>query len=276
MANGEGGIIVGGNAGASDIKIIDNIVYQADCNLMPRVNAFRPAYLIAPSYYEIRNNYFKGCKAVDYTLSLPSLTHSGNTWVGTLGNDPALVQTQFAGDSFYSYAGDTTNRVVEKWSSYDSSWGYLVFINNTGASTISWVPAGCGSGQSVELRDVMNHSGAPVQTFSCDGTPKTVNTNYSGPVLAPVGSVANQPVHTGNGFRVFTLTKTGSAGNPTPTPTPTPIPGDLNLDRIINSLDFSLLNGRWNQNYSAYDLFIDSIINTFDYAILKNNWGRTW
>ncbi len=57
---------------------------------------------------------------------------------------------------------------------------------------------------------------------------------------------------------------------------PTPVPGDLNLDHTVNSLDFSLLNGKWNQSYSAYDLNGDGFINSFDFAVLKNNWGKTW
>jgi hypothetical protein len=57
---------------------------------------------------------------------------------------------------------------------------------------------------------------------------------------------------------------------------PTPVPGDLNLDHVVNSLDFSLLNSKWNQNYPSYDLNGDGFINSFDYAVLKNNWGKTW
>lgn len=63
---------------------------------------------------------------------------------------------------------------------------------------------------------------------------------------------------------------------PSPAPTPTPLAGDLNLDHIVNTLDFSLMNSKWLQNYSAYDLYVDGIINSLDYAVLKSNWGKTW
>jgi len=59
----------------------------------------------------------------------------------------------------------------------------------------------------------------------------------------------------------------------------TPVPGDFNLDHIVNSLDYSLLNSHWFQTGSGittYDLQPDSIINSLDYAIFKNNWGKTW
>ena len=54
------------------------------------------------------------------------------------------------------------------------------------------------------------------------------------------------------------------------------IAGDLNLDHIVNSLDFSLLNSKWYQSYSAYDLFADGIINSLDYVIMSINWLKTW
>ena len=61
-----------------------------------------------------------------------------------------------------------------------------------------------------------------------------------------------------------------------PPPPPTPIPGDLNLDHIVNSLDYSILNSYWNQNYPTADINSDGLVNTLDFAILKSNWGRTW
>jgi hypothetical protein len=56
----------------------------------------------------------------------------------------------------------------------------------------------------------------------------------------------------------------------------TPISGDLNLDHVVNTLDFSLLNSKWNQNYPAYDLQPDGLINSLDFAIMSSNWGKVW
>ena len=50
----------------------------------------------------------------------------------------------------------------------------------------------------------------------------------------------------------------------------------LNLDHIVNSLDYSLMNSKWLQNFSSYDLLVDGLINTLDFAILKSNFGLTW
>ena len=51
--------------------------------------------------------------------------------------------------------------------------------------------------------------------------------------------------------------------------------GDFNADNTINSLDYSVLNSHYNQNYPIADINRDSLVNSLDYAILKNNWGKS-
>ena len=51
--------------------------------------------------------------------------------------------------------------------------------------------------------------------------------------------------------------------------------GDFNGDNIINSLDFSYMNGRWNQNDSLADINRDNSVNSLDFAYLSNNWLST-
>ncbi len=73
---------------------------------------------------------------------------------------------------------------------------------------------------------------------------------------------------------------TASGGNPpTPPPTPpsgTPVVGDINLDHIVNSLDYSILNSNWFTNNAASDLNHDGIVNSLDYSILNSHWFQTW
>jgi hypothetical protein len=68
--------------------------------------------------------------------------------------------------------------------------------------------------------------------------------------------------------------------NPTPTPTPpptnTPLVGDINLDHIVNSIDYSILNSHWFTNNSASDLNHDGIVNSLDYSMLNVNWFKSW
>jgi hypothetical protein len=56
----------------------------------------------------------------------------------------------------------------------------------------------------------------------------------------------------------------------------TPVVGDINLDHIVNSIDFSILNSHWFQNYAQADLNSDGIVNAIDFSMLNANWFRTW
>jgi chitodextrinase len=51
--------------------------------------------------------------------------------------------------------------------------------------------------------------------------------------------------------------------------------GDFNGDNLINSLDFSYMNGKWAENDSLSDLNKDSVVNSLDFAYLSNNWLRS-
>ena len=50
--------------------------------------------------------------------------------------------------------------------------------------------------------------------------------------------------------------------------------GDFNSDNIINSLDYSILNTHFNQNYPIADINKDGLVNSLDFAVLKNNYNR--
>jgi hypothetical protein len=51
--------------------------------------------------------------------------------------------------------------------------------------------------------------------------------------------------------------------------------GDLNNDNVINSLDYSIINGHWLQNFPGTDINGDRLVNSLDFAILKNNFGKS-
>ncbi|OGF89828.1 hypothetical protein A3I27_00390 [Candidatus Giovannonibacteria bacterium RIFCSPLOWO2_02_FULL_43_11b] len=54
------------------------------------------------------------------------------------------------------------------------------------------------------------------------------------------------------------------------------LPGDLNGDRIINSIDFSIMNSKWLTNDSTSDLNKDGIVNSLDFSIMNSNWLKTY
>jgi hypothetical protein len=62
----------------------------------------------------------------------------------------------------------------------------------------------------------------------------------------------------------------GAIGNPTP------LLGDLNLDHIVNSIDYSIMNSQWFTSNSQSDLNKDGIVNSLDYSIMNSNWFKTW
>lgn len=46
-------------------------------------------------------------------------------------------------------------------------------------------------------------------------------------------------------------------------------------NKSINSLDYSLMNSHFLQNFSSADINKDGLVNSLDYAILKNNYGKS-
>ena len=48
--------------------------------------------------------------------------------------------------------------------------------------------------------------------------------------------------------------------------------GDFNDDQLINSLDFSYMNSKWNLGDTLADINRDSVVNSLDFAYLSNNW----
>jgi hypothetical protein len=61
---------------------------------------------------------------------------------------------------------------------------------------------------------------------------------------------------------------------PTMTPTSTPLVGDINTDKVVNLLDYTLLSNAFGTNNTAADLNTDHTINLLDYTILSNNFGK--
>jgi hypothetical protein len=107
-----------------------------------------------------------------------------------------------------------------------------------------------------------------------------------GRAVAGIGGTTGSVIPAGayiTGNEVIGINTGGVSPSPTPTPTPTPPPptptplaGDLNVDHVINSLDWSIMNSQWFTSNSQSDLRVDGQVNSLDFAILSSNWGRTW
>lgn len=120
---------------------------------------------------------------------------------------------------------------------------------------------------------------AQTVSFTTSGLPSGATATYSPTTCSPtctttvtVNTSSTTPV--GNS----TITVTGTAGAVTKTTTFTldmNYIGDINIDGIVNSLDWSLMNFKWNTNDASVDLNNDGSVNTVDFSLLNNNWFKS-
>lgn len=66
------------------------------------------------------------------------------------------------------------------------------------------------------------------------------------------------------------------SGGVSPPPSITPVLGDINLDHIVNAIDYSILNSKWFTTDTNSDLNKDGIVNAIDYSMLNANWFKIW
>mgnify|MGYP001577010764 CR=1 FL=1 len=59
------------------------------------------------------------------------------------------------------------------------------------------------------------------------------------------------------------------------TPPPTTLAGDLNNDRTVNALDWSIMAARWFSAAAAADLNKDGVVNSIDFSLMNQNWGKS-
>ncbi|HYC79497.1 MAG TPA: hypothetical protein VEC17_00535 [Candidatus Binatia bacterium] len=153
----------------------------------------------------------------------------------------------------------------------------------TGPISVSFTTTDAGGSnlQKVSLKVAAQNSTCTTTVISgCNWTtPLTVN--------APSG-VSNWTTtlnHTlTNGSYIFGLQSYDNAGNRGFEPalmqatasSVAPLRGDINLDRIVNSIDFSFLNLDWFTAASRSDLNTDGIVNAVDFSLLNSNWFKTW
>ncbi len=51
--------------------------------------------------------------------------------------------------------------------------------------------------------------------------------------------------------------------------------GDLDNSNLVNSLDYSVLNGKWDQADPIADINQDGLVNTIDFSLLNSNWFQS-
>jgi hypothetical protein len=54
---------------------------------------------------------------------------------------------------------------------------------------------------------------------------------------------------------------------------PTLKAGDLNDDAVVNAIDWSVMNRRWNTSDEVADFNGDGVVNTLDFSFMRQNWN---
>ncbi len=65
-------------------------------------------------------------------------------------------------------------------------------------------------------------------------------------------------------------------GTPTPNPSTPPLAGDLNMDHIVNSVDWSIMNKKWFTTDTTADINKDGLVNAVDFSLMNSNWFKRW
>jgi hypothetical protein len=182
--------------------------------------------------------------------------YSKDKWYGVSGGYGGVaVRMSGIGSSrnYYALATDSFSR-----------WTIIKVINgvqtNLGNGSITWV-----DGDIQEVRVVGN----------------TITAYRNGTLL---GSATDSSLTSGNPGLYLQGNQAddweggniGTSPTPTPVPTPTPLRGDLNLDHLVNSIDWSLMNSKWFTSDANADLNHDGLVNSIDFSLLNANWFKTW
>jgi hypothetical protein len=197
-----------------------------------------------------------------------SILGSDPSWVSAPSNlslnsnSPAVDKGANLSGLGYSILNSDKNNVVRA-----SAWDIGAFEYTGGGSPTTFtITSSAGAGGSISPSGTVTVNSGASQSFSI-----VPSAQYQ--VLSVLVDGVSQGAITSYTFSNITSNHTISASFSL---IPVPVAGDLNLDHIVNTLDFSLLNSRWNTNYPAYDLVPDGIINTLDFAIMSSNWGKVW
>jgi hypothetical protein len=117
---------------------------------------------------------------------------------------------------------------------------------------------------------VTNGTTLETQTISPDASQ-----NYSVTFLATDPQVVNVRIKVSGYLSQLTTNLDTTVNSPTAIALAQLLAGDFNNDNIVNSLDYSLMNTHWLQNYATADINGDGLVNSLDYAIFKNNFNVT-
>lgn len=169
-------------------------------------------------------------------------------------------------------AATTSNTNLRAWGQKNTAAGRAhVWIQNKNHTWNNYVPAGITG--TVTIGGFQANTQLQVQWYNTySGTvqsTQTLTTNSSGNLVLSVNNLVTDIAAKIGDYATLSPTPL------TTTPTLPPITGDINGDRVVNILDYTLLSNTFGTNNSASDLNKDGTVNILDYTLLSNNFGRT-
>lgn len=216
------------------------------------------------------------------TVSGTSVTVSANAT-----DDVAVAGVQFKVDGSNIGTEDTT-------SPYSVSWDTITVSNGSHSLTAVARDTSSNTATSAAVSVTISNSGTTPTISSFTSSPTSITSGSSSTLSWTTTGATSLSIDNGVGTvtgltsksvlptttTTYTLTATNASGSVTSTATVTvsgtPLAGDLNLDHIVNSLDWSIMNSKWFTDDPIADLNKDGIVNSIDFSILNNNWFKTW
>jgi parallel beta-helix repeat protein len=272
IARGNGNAGFSNNAKGSDITIINNLSYdnQIGYNFYDYVTNVK---LYHNTSYDKRHSFqsWEGHTGFDVR---------NNNWISTSSNATVF----FAQMSGYTF--DYNNI-------YNTAGGPALGFYQGGLSSCN---PSCGSYSNSQVNDGTLAAQRGIQQHGKAVNPLFVNASGQDFHLGSASPVTGGGIYISSPAEVLidydrrtrpqnpSLGAYQYGGSVTSSPTPSSIPppsgdstlkGDLNNDRIVNSLDWSLMNSKWFTSDATADLNSDGIVNSLDFSIMNGNWLKS-
>ncbi len=174
-------------------------------------------------------------------------------------------------------AATTTTTNIRAWGQKDltnkRAHLWIANANHTWKSVVDGVNVAPLSG-TITISGFLPNTSYPVEWWNTyTGTVTNTTSQASNSNGALVLNVSN--LTTDTAVRIGNYT---NSINSSPTPsisTLNTLTGDLNSDRVVNILDYTILSNNFGTTNSVADMNNDNSVNILDYTILSNNFGRS-
>ncbi len=228
------------------------------------------------SGFTIRNNHFEDIRGKYLGIHSMDFFAWGGCGNGSISHTTGAAKNiLFDNNYFYSSVG---SGIISGYSPTQNIDNVIInnwYINGVKATSLSTAKISLGP-YVTNVRVTTDASPLPIMPALPKSSIMLTLADYQ---IDPSCGSINLPAWPDPAYQISSIFFPGGTG-PTTTSTPTPSPsgtlkGDLNNDRIVNSLDWSIMNSRWFSSDSTADLNSDGIVNSLDFSIMNGNWLKS-